>query len=284
MNTIKTAFLLTCLTLVLVAMGGAVGGKAGMVGAFVIAAVMNFGTYWFSDSIVLRMYGAKEVTAEEEPLLHSIVKNLAAKNGMPMPRVYVIPSESPNAFATGRNPKHAAVAATKGILSLLTPDELEGVMAHELAHVKNRDILVGTVAATIAGAVSMLGNMLQWAAIFGGGRSDEEEGGNALGGLALAIIAPIVAMLIQFAVSRSREYGADKTGAELCGKPRALADALAKLQNASGRRPMEEAGPATAHLFIVNPLSGKAMMSLFSTHPPAEERIKRLYSMNPGQN
>lgn len=284
MNTLKTTILLTALTLLLVAMGGAIGGRGGMLIAFVIAAAMNFGTYWFSDSIVLRMYGAKEVSADEKPLLHGIVRKLAENSSMPMPRVYVIPSESPNAFATGRNPSHAAVAATEGILRILSPDELEGVMAHELAHVKNRDILIGTIAATIAGAVSMLASMLQWAAIFGGGRGDDEEGaGGLLGGLALAIVAPIIAMLIQFAVSRSREYGADRTGAEMCGKPAALANALAKLHRSVEQRPMAEAGPATAHLFIVNPLSGGGMMSLFSTHPPADERIRRLMEMSGGK-
>lgn len=280
MNTLKTTLLLTALTLVLVAMGGAIGGKTGMIGAFILAGAMNFTTYWFSDKIVLRMYGARESSGNDHPELHAIVRKLAQKSGMPMPKVYVIPSQSPNAFATGRNPEHAAVAATEGILRLLTPDELEGVMAHELAHVRNRDILIGTIAATIAGAVSMLGSMLQWAAILGTGRGEEEDsGGSALGGLALAIVAPLIAMLIQFAVSRSREYGADKTGGELCGKPGALASALGKLQAQTRIRPMEEAGPATAHLFIINPLSGGSLLSLFSTHPPAEERMRRLMEM-----
>lgn len=283
MNAIKTTLLLGLLTGLLIAIGGAFGGRGGMMLALVMAGAMNFGAYWFSDKIVLRMYGAKEVTRSEEPLLHTIVERLAVNNSLPMPKVYVIDSDSPNAFATGRNPEHAAVAATQGILRILTPDELEGVMAHELAHVKNRDILIGSIAATLAGAISMLGSMLQWGAILGAGRSDEEEGGSMLGGLALAIVAPIIAMLIQFAVSRSREYAADKTGAEFCGKPNALADALTKLHAAAGRAPMVEAGPATAHLFIVNPLSGRSMMALFSTHPPAEERVARLRGMAAGK-
>lgn len=279
MNTLKTTILLTMLTLVLVAMGGAIGGKSGVVAAFFFAALMNFGAYWFSDTIVLRMYGAREVTEAENPRFYAIVRDLALKAALPMPKVYVIPSESPNAFATGRNPEHAAVAATEGILRLLDEEELTGVMAHELAHVKNRDILVASIAATIAGAVSMLGSMLQWSAILGGGRNDEEEGSSALGGLALAIVAPIIAMLIQFAVSRSREYGADETGAKICGNPRALASALAKLSHGAAARPLAEAGPATAHLFIVNPLSGRALLSLFSTHPPVEDRIRALHSL-----
>lgn len=278
MNTLRTALLLTALTLLLVFMGSAVGGRAGMLTAFCFAAAMNFGAYWFSDKLVLRMYGAREVQEPEAPVLHRTVRRLTAQAGLPMPRVYIIPSESPNAFATGRNPEHAAVAATEGILRLLSPDELEGVMAHELAHVRNRDILVSTLAATIAGAISMLGNMLQWAAFMGGRRDDENEGGagGILGSLALAIVAPIAATLIQLAVSRSREYLADKSGAAISGNPLSLARALAKLQAYSERLPMEEATPATAHLFIVNPLSGGVLSRLFSTHPPMEERIERL--------
>lgn len=279
-NRLKTTFLLTMLTLLMVAMGSAIGGKSGMILAFLMACCMNFFSYWFSDKIVLRMYGAQEVTAESYPFFHGMVGRLASRANLPMPRVYIIPSDSPNAFATGRNPQHAAVAATEGILRILSPEELEGVMAHELAHVKNRDILVSTIAATFAGAISMLGNMLQWGAMFGGGRSDNEEGGGSLiGSLAMAIIAPIAAMLIQMAVSRSREYLADATGAEICGNPHMLASALAKLHNASQMIPMQEARPASAHMFIVNPLTGGGLMSLFSTHPPMEERISRLESM-----
>ncbi|TGU71150.1 zinc metalloprotease HtpX [Geomonas terrae] len=277
MNRFKTAVLLTTLTLIMVAMGSAIGGRGGMYLAFIMACVMNLFSYWFSDKIVLRMYGAQEITENENPAFYGMVRRLALQGGLPMPKVYIIPSESPNAFATGRNPEHAAVAATEGILRILTPEELEGVMAHELSHVANRDILISTIAATIAGAISMLANMVQWAAIFGS-RSDDDEGGG-WGGLALAIIAPIAAMLIQLAVSRSREYLADESGARLCGRPRALANALRKLDQASHVLPMQEARPATAHMFIVNPLSAGALMRLFSTHPPMEERIARLEQM-----
>lgn len=282
MQRLKTTFLLTLLTLLMVAMGNAMGGKSGMMTAFIMALGMNFFSYWFSDKIVLRMYGAQEIGEHDHPSFYNMVRHLAGRAGLPMPKVYIIPSDSPNAFATGRNPQHAAVAATEGILRILTPEELEGVMAHELAHVKNRDILVGTIAATFAGAISMIGNMLQWGAMFGAGRSDEEEGGGIaglVGSLAMAIIAPIAAMLIQMAVSRSREYLADSSGAEICGRPRALASALRKLQMASQALPMHEARPATAHMFIVNPLTGGGLMELFSTHPPMEERIARLEQM-----
>ena len=280
-NTLKTTFLLSLLTMLLVFMGGAIGGQGGMIVAFLMAAVMNFGSYWFSDKIVLRMYNAQEITREVHPSFYGMVERLAVRAGLPMPKVYIIPDASPNAFATGRNPEHAAVAATEGILRVLTMDELEGVMAHELAHVKNRDILISSIAATFAGAISMLGNMLQWGAMFGAGRSDDEDsgGGGLIGSLAMAIIAPIAAMLIQMAVSRSREYLADASGAQICGRPLALAGALRKLHNASQSIPMLDARPATAHMFIVNPLTGGGMMSLFSTHPPMEERIARLESM-----
>lgn len=281
-NTFKTTFLLSLLTMLLVAMGGAVGGQGGMIVAFLMAAVMNFGSYWYSDKIVLRMYNASEITREIHPSFYGMVERLAGRAGLPMPKVYIIPDDSPNAFATGRNPEHAAVAATEGILRILTPDELEGVMAHELAHVKNRDILISTIAATFAGAISMIGSMLQWGAMFGAGRGDDEDGGGIggmVGSLALAIIAPIAAMLIQMAVSRSREYMADASGAEICGRPLALADALGKLHNASQAVPMLAARPATAHMFIVNPLTGGGLASLFSTHPPMEERIARLEAL-----
>jgi heat shock protein HtpX len=239
---------------------------------------MNFFSYWFSDRIVLRMYGAQEVGEHDHPAFYGLVRRLAIQAGLPMPRVYIIPDDSPNAFATGRNPEHAAVAATEGILRILSPEELEGVMAHELAHVQNRDILVGTIAATFAGAISMIGNMLQWGALFGAGRGDDDEGGG-IGGLAMAIVAPLAAMLIQMAVSRSREYLADESGARICGRPLALANALAKLHAASRMLPMQEARPATAHMFIVNPLTGGSLLRLFSTHPPMEERIARLEAM-----
>ncbi len=280
MNRFKTTMLLTLLTLLMVAMGSAIGGKSGMVFAFFMACAMNFFSYWFSDKIVLKMYGAREITEAENPAFYGMIRRLATQGSLPMPRVYIIPSDSPNAFATGRNPNHAAVAATEGILRILSTEELEGVMAHELAHVKNRDILVSTIAATFAGAISMLGNMLQWAAMFGGGRSDDDEGaGGMIGGLAMAIIAPIAAMLIQMAVSRSREYLADESGARICGNPQALANALKKLQMGSQMIPMQQASPASAHLFIVNPLTGGSLLNLFSTHPPMEERIARLEQM-----
>ena len=278
MNRFKTAVLLTTLTLLMVAMGSAIGGRGGMYFAFLMACTMNLFSYWFSDKIVLRMYGAREITQAENPMFYDIVRRLTSRAGLPMPKVYVIPSDSPNAFATGRNPEHAAVAATEGIMRILTPEELEGVMAHELSHVANRDILISTIAATIAGAISMLGNMLQWATIFGS-RSDDDEGGGVMGGLAMAIIAPIAAMLIQLAVSRSREYLADEGGAKLCGHPLSLASALRKLDQGSRMLPMQEARPATAHMFIVNPLTAGGLMQLFSTHPPMEDRIARLERM-----
>jgi len=283
LNRLKTTLLLSLLTVLLVLMGSAIGGQTGMVVAFLVALAMNFFSYWFSDKIVLKMYGAQEVGEHDHPAFYGMVRRLATQAGLPMPRVYLIPSESPNAFATGRNPKHAAVAATEGILRLLSSEELEGVMAHELAHVQNRDILVGTIAATFAGAIAMLGNMLQWGAILGAGRSDDEEGaGGLVGSLVMAIVAPLAAMLIQLAVSRSREYLADETGARICGRPLALANALRKLHTASHLMPMQEARPATAHMFIVNPLSGGSLVSLFSTHPPMEERIARLQALARG--
>jgi heat shock protein HtpX len=280
-NTLKTTLLLALLTVLLVTMGAAIGGKGGMLIAFFMAAAMNFGSYWFSDKIVLRMNNAQEITREVHPAFYGMVERLAGQAGLPMPKVYIIPDESPNAFATGRNPAHAAVAATEGILRILSTEELEGVMAHELAHVKNRDILISTIAATFAGAISMIGNMLQWGAMFGAGRNEDEEGGGGglIGSLVMAIIAPIAAMLIQMAVSRSREYLADSSGAEICGRPLALAGALRKLHNASQAIPLQDARPATAHMFIVNPLTGGGLMSLFSTHPPMEERIARLEGM-----
>lgn len=281
MNRLKTTILLSLLTILMVTMGSAIGGKSGMVFAFIMAVGMNFFSYWFSDKIVLKMYGAQEIEEHDHPAFYGMVRRLAIQAGLPMPKVYLIPSESPNAFATGRNPQHAAVAATEGILRILSTEELEGVMAHELAHVQNRDILIGTIAATFAGAISMLGNMLQWGAMLGAGRSDNEEGNSGfIGSLAMAIIASVAAMLIQMAVSRSREYLADESGARICGRPLALASALRKLHTASQMLPMQEARPATAHMFIVNPLTGGSLLKLFSTHPPMEERIARLEAMS----
>ncbi|HLB05556.1 MAG TPA: zinc metalloprotease HtpX [Thermodesulfobacteriota bacterium] len=277
MNTLKTTFLLTALTLLLVFFGKALGGNSGMMMALIMAGVMNFVSYWFSDKIVLKMYGAREVTEAEAPRLYGMTRQLAMKANLPMPKVYIIPGMSPNAFATGRNPQHAAVAATEGILKMLNDEELEGVMAHELAHVGDRDILISSIVATIAGAISMLANMAQFAAMFGG--RDRERGGNPMVMIAMAIIAPIAAMLVQMAISRSREYQADDYGARICGKPLALANALKKLHMGVAAIPME-ANSATAHMFIVSPLTGGGLMSLFSTHPPMEERVKRLEELS----
>ncbi len=279
-NAVKTTLLLGLLTGILLFFGELLGGSAGMQMAFFFAVIMNFGAYWFSDKIVLAMYGAQPIEESQAPELYRIVRNLTQRAGLPMPRVFLIPTDSPNAFATGRNPSHAVVAVTEGILRLLSSEELEGVLAHELGHVRNRDILISSVAATIAGAVMFVARSVQWGLMFGGfgGRDEREGGGGALGLLLMAILAPIAATLIQLAVSRSREYGADQTGARLCGTPEPLASALEKLAIASRQVPMA-ASPQTAHLFIVNPLSGQFLQSLFSTHPPIEERIARLRAM-----
>ena len=281
MNSLRTVMLMAALTALLVWAGNAFGGQSGMFIAFGVAILLNFGSYWFSDKIVLRMYNAREATEREAPELYSMVRSLAQRAELPMPKVYLIPGDQPNAFATGRNPEHAAVAATEGIMRMLSREELSGVMGHELAHIKNRDILIGTIAATAAGAISMLANMAQWAMIFGGGRSDDDEGGNPIAGLLMIILAPFAAMLIQMAISRSREYIADADGARIAGNPRYLSNALRKLHNASQQIPMH-ANPATAHMFIVSPLSGGAIASLFSTHPPMEKRIEKLESMHLG--
>ncbi len=274
-NTFKTAFLLTALTLLLMFIGRAFGGQNGMVIALVLAAVMNFISYFFSDKIALAMYRARPVSREELPRAYEVVERLTQKIGIPMPKLYVIPNDSPNAFATGRNPKHASVAVTQGILNLLNDEELEGVLAHELGHVNNRDILISSVAATLAGAITMLASMGRWAMIFGGwGRNDRDRGGG-LAALFMLIVAPIAASLIQLAVSRSREYQADATGAHFTGNPYALASALAKLDAYSRRVPLA-ATPSTAHLFIVQPFLGMTFGSLFSTHPPIAKRIERL--------
>jgi heat shock protein HtpX len=282
MNTLKTAFLLTLMTLLFIFIGQMLGGNQGMVVAFVFAAIMNLGTYWFSDKIVLGMYRAQRVDEADNPRLHDTVRRAATAAHLPMPKVYVIPTQTPNAFATGRNPKHAAVAVTQGILKMLDQDELEGVISHEMAHIKNRDILTGSIVATLAGAISMLAFMARFAAIFGGyGGRDSEGRGGGLGLLIMAIVAPLAALLIQMAISRSREYAADRTAAKNSHKPLALANALRKLEQASRRIPLP-AKPSTAHLFIVNPLSGKGLASLFSTHPPIEERVAKLQQMARG--
>lgn len=276
MNQVKTVVLLTALAALLVVIGGYIGGKNGATIALVIALVMNFGSYWFSDKIVLRMYNAQEVTEQEAPQLYDLVRQLAAKAELPMPRVYIIPDESPNAFATGRNPSHAAVAVTEGIMRLLSWEELAGVIGHELGHVKNRDILIQSVAATIGTAITYLA---QFGFFFGGRSDDEEHGGSSiLGSIMMMILAPMAAGLIQMAISRSREYIADRTGAEICGRPLWLAGALGKLERGSEAVPMD-ANQATAHMFIVSPLSGGGISGLFSTHPPIEERIARLRHM-----
>jgi heat shock protein HtpX len=279
-NVFKTGLLLAVLTAMLVLIGGAIGGQQGMVIAFVIALVMNFVSYWFSDKMVLAAYRAQPIDEAAAPRLYAIVHRLATRAGIPMPRVYLIPSETPNAFATGRNPQHAVVAVTEGIMRILDEEELEGVLAHELSHVKNRDVLISTIAATLAGAITYLAHMAQWAAMFGGRSRDDDEGGaNPIAMILLAILAPIAAMLVQMAVSRSREFQADATGAQVAGRPWGLAKALEKLQMANEAVPMADATPATAHLFIVNPLSGQTLARLFSTHPPLEERIARLRAM-----
>ncbi len=279
-NVFKTGLLLAILTVMVVLIGGALGGRQGMVVALVIAVAMNFFSYWYSDRMVLAMYRAQPIDEAQAPGLYTMVRRLATRAGLPMPRVYLIPTDTPNAFATGRDPQHAAVAVTDGIMRILDEDELEGVLAHELSHVKNRDVLIATVAATMAGAITFLAHMAQFAAMFGMHRSDDEEGGsNPLAVILMAVLAPIAALLVQMAVSRSREFHADATGARLAGKTWGLAKALEKLHMAQEVVPMAAANPATAHLFIVNPLSGRALMNLFSTHPPLEERIARLRAM-----
>ncbi|MEK7290567.1 MAG: zinc metalloprotease HtpX [Planctomycetota bacterium] len=280
MNYFKTTILLIALTLLLVWVGSMVGGRQGATYAFAIAMGMNFFSYWFSDKIVLRMYGAREVTEQESPSFYMIVKELTMHTGLPMPMMYIVPTQAVNAFATGRNPRHAAVAVTEGILNSLTHEELKGVLGHELSHIQNRDILISTIVATVAGAIMMLANMARWAALFGGygGRDEEDSRGGGFAILFLAILAPIAALLIQMAISRSREYAADKGGAQITGNPLGLASALGKLQQAAMTRPLN-AGQTTAHLFIVNPLSGRTFATIFSTHPPVEERVKRLRAM-----
>lgn len=279
-NTTKTVFFMTALTILFMFVGSIIGGRNGMMIAFIFAVGMNFFSYWFSDKLVLKMYKAVEVTEAEAPGIYNIVRHLTTKGNIPMPKVYVMHSSTPNAFATGRNPENAAVAVTTGIVSLLTDDELEGVIAHELAHIYGRDILIGTIAATFAGAIMIIANTAKWAMIFGGSsRDSNENGASPFAAIAAMIIAPIAATIIQMAISRSREYIADARGAQLCGKPQALASALRKISGGVAAAPMSDAAPATAHMFIMNPFSAKQAMNLFSTHPPVEERISRLEAM-----
>jgi heat shock protein HtpX len=275
-NWFKTTLLLAVMTALIVLIGRLIGGQQGMVIAFILAIAMNFFSYWFSDKIVLRMYNAQEATPRENSRLYGIVQQVAQRANLPMPKVYIIPEDSPNAFATGRNPEHAVVAATEGLLRLMNTEEITGVIAHEMAHVKNRDILIGSIAATMAGAIMIIASLARWSAIFGGRSDDDRGGGGAIGLIAMSILAPIAALLIQMAISRSREYQADATGASFVGQPGGLASALEKLGTYSKRLPMQSATENTAHMFIVNPLSGRSFASLFSTHPPLEERIARL--------
>ena len=277
-NTLKTFILMAALTALFMFAGQALGGQNGMVFALVMALAMNFFAYWFSDKLALTMSRAREVSYDQAPHLHTLIEKLAQSAGLPKPRVYIMPGHTPNAFATGRNPQHAAVAVTEGLMQLLQRDELEGVLGHELAHIKNRDILISSIAAVMAGAISYLATMAQWAMIFGGGRDDDEGPGSLVAMLVTMIIAPLAAAMIQMAISRSREYLADATGAEICGHPIALAHALERLEEYNHRLPMK-VNPATAQMYIVNPLAGGTMARLFSTHPPIRERIKRLRAM-----
>ncbi|MES2638987.1 MAG: zinc metalloprotease HtpX [Myxococcota bacterium] len=279
LNHLKTTLLLGLLTGVLVVAGRLLGGTQGMVLAFGFAVVMNFGAYWFSDKVLLRMYGAHEIGPQDAPEIWAMVEDLAKRADLPMPKVYLLPQAGPNAFATGRNANHAAVAVTSGILHILTPEQLRGVLAHELGHIKNGDILISTIAATMAGAISMLANIAQWGLIFGGGRSDDEEGQNPIGLLVTLIVAPFAAMLIQLAISRSREYAADAYGAKLVGEGRPLADALLRLEQGNARMPTQ-AEPSTAHMFIVSPLVGRGISTLFRTHPHTEDRVERLRALD----
>jgi heat shock protein HtpX len=274
-NQIRTTILLAVMTALILWIGQLFGGRQGMIIALLVAAGMNFFSYWYSDKIVLKMYRAQEASPQQAPELFEMVQTLSRNAGLPMPKIFIIPQEAPNAFATGRNPEHAVVAVTRGLLNIMDRDEVTGVLAHEMAHVKNRDILIGSIAATMAGAIMVLATMARWTAIFGGGRSDDEGGGGAIGLIAMSLLAPFAAMIIQMAISRSREYLADSTGAGFAGTPEGLARALDKLGRYSKRLPMH-ANPSTAHMFIVNPLSGRSLMSLFSTHPPLEDRIARL--------
>jgi len=281
MNTMKTVFLMTFMMVLLMLVGSLLGGEQGVIMAFVFSLVMNFGAYWFSDKIVLMMYRAKQVTEAEAPRLYSLAARVASQAQLPMPRVYIIPGETPNAFATGRDPNHAAVAATEGILKTLSDDELEGVLAHEFAHIKHRDILTGTIVATMVGTITFVARMAGWSMMFAGGGRDRRDS-NGLAELLLLILAPIAAVLVQLAISRSREFAADEGAARISGRPLSLANALQKLERGVETLPMANASPASAHMFIVNPLSGKGVFKLFSTHPPVSERIERLQKLAMG--
>ena len=276
MNTLKTVFLMTLMMVLLLFIGEAFGGGEGLVMAFAFSLLMNFGMYWFSDKVVLMMYRAREVTEMEEPRLVQTVRKLATQAQLPMLRVYIIPSEAANAFATGRNPEHAAIAVTSGIVKILSDDELEGVLSHELAHVKHRDMLTGTIVAAMVGTITFIARMAGWAMMFSGGRRSERDSGNGVSELLLLILAPIAAVLLQLAISRSREFAADAGGSAISGKPLSLANALKKIERSAERVPMVNAGPATSHMFIINPLRASGIMKLFATHPPVEERIARL--------
>ncbi|MDO8549972.1 MAG: zinc metalloprotease HtpX [Ignavibacteria bacterium] len=282
MNTLKTVFLMTLMMVLFLLVGYLLGGSTGMTIAFIFSLIMNFGTYWFSDKIILSMYRAKEVTRESAPKFYNMVEELSKNASLPMPRVYIINDATPNAFATGRNPQNAAVAATNGILQGLNNEELSGVMAHELAHVKNKDILTGTIAATLVGTITYIAQMAGWAMMFGRGHDDDDDGGG-IGSLFMLILAPIAAILIQLAISRSREYAADQGGSMISKNPLALASALGKISRANQIKPLHNVNPASAHMFIVNPLSGGGISKLFSTHPPVEERIKRLQEIAAGR-
>jgi len=276
MNTLKTVFLMTLMMVLLLFIGEAFGGGEGLVMAFAFSLLMNFGMYWFSDKVVLMMYRAREVTEMEEPRLVQTIRKLATQAQLPMLRVYIIPSEAANAFATGRNPEHAAIAVTSGIVKILSDDELEGVLSHELAHVKHRDMLTGTIVAAMVGTITFIARMAGWAMMFSGGRRSERDSGNGVSELLLLILAPIAAVLLQLAISRSREFAADAGGSAISGKPLSLANALKKIERSAERVPMVNAGPATSHMFIINPLRAGGIMKLFATHPPVEERIARL--------
>lgn len=283
MNTVKTVFLMTLMMVLLMLVGSAFGGEQGMIMAFAFSLLMNFGSYWFSDKLVLMMYRAREVSETEAPRLYAIARTVATQAQLPMPKLYIIPGDTPNAFATGRNPEHAAVAATEGIVKLLGDDELEGVIAHEFAHIKHRDILIGTIAATLVGTITFVARMAGWSMMFGGNRDDRRES-NGFSEIAMLILAPIAAVLVQLAISRSREFAADAGAAQFTGRPLSLANALQKLERGVERIPMVNPSPASAHMFIVNPLRGGGVMKLFATHPPIEERVERLQQIAMGNS